>query len=162
MWRRIGFFRQFKLNLIRLMRIQEEPDGIARGMALGLFIGMTPTFGVQMILALFFAFILCQNKIAALVGVWISNPLTAPVIYGLEYELGRLLMGLPRPEALVVFNYEMIWELGTQIAYPLCFGSLVLGLPVAIIGYAVTLHFVPVLRLWKIPRWPRRRNFPEE
>lgn len=155
MWRRFGFFRQFKLNLIRLIRLRVEPDEIARGMALGLFVGMTPTFGIQMFLALIFAFLLRQNKIAALIGVWNTNPLTAPIIYGMEYEVGRVLLGLPRPDATIEFSFEAMQKLGWLLASPLCLGSLVLGIPVTLIGYALTLHFIPVMRQWRIPRWPR-------
>lgn len=155
MWRRVGFFRQFKLNLIRLIRLRIEPDEIARGMALGLFIGMTPTFGVQIFLALIFAVLLRQNKIAALIGVWNTNPLTAPIIYGLEYEIGRLLLDLPRPARSIEFSVDAMHELGWLLVSPLCLGSLVLGIPVALIGYALTLHFIPVVRQWKVPRWPR-------
>ena len=158
MWRRWGFFRQFKLNLIRLVRLRAEPDAIARGMALGLFIGMTPTFGVQMFLALIFAFILRQNKIAALIGVWNTNPLTAPFIYGMEYEVGRLFLGMSHPETPIAFSLEAMTTLGWQLAAPLAVGSLVLGIPVALIGYALTLRFIPSLRQCRIPRWPRRRQ----
>jgi len=158
MWRRLGFFRQFKLNLIRLARLRGEPDEIARGMALGLFIGMTPTFGIQIFLALFFAFLLRQNKIAALIGVWITNPLTAPIIYGMEFEIGRILMGIPRPVAPIEFTFEAMQALGWSLAAPLSVGSLVLGIPVTLIGYALTLHFVPLMRQWRITRWPRPRQ----
>ncbi|MFK5925559.1 MAG: DUF2062 domain-containing protein [Desulfuromusa sp.] len=159
MWRRWGFFRQFKLNIIQLARLRSEPDAIGRGMALGLFIGFTPALGFHMLLAIIFAFLLRQNKIAALIGVWISNPFTAPLIYGLEYEVGRMLLGLP-PLGINHFGRELSWSLGAQLGVPLLLGSLVLGIPVAIIGYSVTIRLVPSLRHWKIPRWPRRRNFP--
>ncbi len=158
MWRRWGFSRQFKLNVIRLARLRSDPDEVARGMALGLFIGFSPTFGFQMILALFFAFIFRQNKIAAFVGVWVTNPLTAPLIYGMEYQVGRLLLGLP-PLEMANFSCELIRELGAQVGVPLLLGSLVLGIPVAIIGYSLTVRLVPSLRQWKIPRWPRPGKF---
>lgn len=157
MWRRWSFPRQFKLNLIRLIRLQAEPEAIARGMALGLFIGMTPTFGVQMFIALFFAFILRQNKIAAVIGVWNTNPLTAPFIYGLEYEVGRVLLGMPHPDMPIQFTFKALRELGWHFAAPLCLGSVILGIPMAAIGYALTVRFIPSLRQWRIPRWPRRR-----
>ncbi|MDT8420608.1 MAG: DUF2062 domain-containing protein [Desulfuromonadales bacterium] len=160
MWRRWSFLRQFKLNLIRLIRLRAEPNDIAKGMALGLFIGMTPTFGFQMPLALAFAMLLKENKIAALIGVWVTNPLTAPVIYGLEYEIGRAMMGMSRPDIYVFFNYESFTELGSEIMVPLCLGSLVFGLVVSAVGYAVTLRMVPLAKQWRVPRWPRRRIFP--
>lgn len=158
MWRRWAFFRQLKLNFIRLMRLRDSPDRIARGMALGLFIGMTPTFGVQMALALVVAILLNENKLSAVIGVWITNPVTAPFIYGLEYESGRMLLGMPHPQMEIHFNYHFLQQLGWQVVLPLSVGSLIFGIASAAIGYAITLRFVPVLRLWRIPRWPRRRN----
>ena len=158
MWRRWSFSRQFKLNLIRLLRLQDSPERIARGMALGLFIGMSPTFGVQMGLAFVAAVILSENKLAAIIGVWITNPLTAPFIYGLEYETGRVLLGMPHPAMHIQFNYHFLQLFGWQVILPLSLGSLIFGIAAAVIGYTVTLRFVPVLRLWRIPRWPRRRD----
>jgi uncharacterized protein len=158
MWRRWGFFRQFKLNLIRLTRIQESSDAVARGMALGLFIGMTPTFGVQMPLALLFSWLLRESKVAALIGVWNTNPLTAPFIYGLEYEIGRSLLGTPHLTLNFDFGFSALFELGWQVMAPIWVGSLVLGVPVALIGYALTLRFIPSMRNWRISRWPRRRK----
>jgi len=158
MWRRWAFFRQFKLNLIRLVRLRATPNDIAKGMALGLFVGMTPTFGFQMLIVLALAVLLRENKIAALLGVWVTNPVTAPGIYGLEYEIGRTLLHLPRPDRLVHFNYESVVNLGWQVIVPLCLGSLIFGLVVGAIGYAVTLRLIPVVKQWRIPRWPRHRH----
>ncbi len=158
MWRRWGFFRQFKLNMIKLARIQSEPDAVARGIALGLFIGFTPTFGVQIILALLFAFLLKQNKIATFVGVWITNPFTAPIIYGLEYKIGRMLLGLP-PLKIEHFDWHSAYSLGAQVFQPLLLGCLVLGVPCSIIGYSLTVRLIPSLKQWKIPRWPRKGKF---
>ena len=154
-WQRFGFFRQFKLNLIRLARIKSSPDAIARGMALGVFIGFTPFFGFHILIAVFFAFILRQNKIAAFVGVWVTNPLTAPFIYALEYEVGRMLLGKPAIGA-AVFNRELTWDIAVQLGLPLGLGSVVLGLPAALISYALTLRLIPWLRQHRIPRWPKR------
>ena len=155
MWRRWGFFRQSKLNIIRLARLRSSPDAIGRGIALGLFIGFTPTFGVQILLAILFAFLLRQNKIATFVGVWITNPLTAPLIYGLEYEIGRILLGYPSLGSNQ-FTHDFSWSMGMHVVAPLMLGCLVLGIPSAIIGYAVTVRLIPSLQQWKIPRWPRR------
>lgn len=158
MWRRWSFFRQFKLNLIRLIRLRATPNDIAKGMALGLFIGMTPTFGVQMIIVLALAVLLRENKIAALLGVWVTNPVTAPVIYGLEYEIGRALLNMPRPDIVFQFDYESLVKLGWQLVAPLCLGSLIFGIVVSAVGYSVTLRMIPVVKQWRIPRWPRRRT----
>ncbi len=153
-WQRFGFFRQFKLHLIRLARIKSSPDAVARGMSLGVFIGFTPFFGFHILIALLFAFILRQNKIATFVGVWVTNPVTAPFIYALEYETGRMLLGMP-PIGMAVFSRELTWNTAVQLGLPLGLGSVVLGLPLAMISYALTLRFIPWLRQYRIPRWPK-------
>lgn len=160
-WQRFGFLRQFKLNLIRLARIKSTPDAIARGMALGVFIGFTPFFGLHILIALLFAFLLRQNKIAMFVGVWITNPITAPFIYALEYEVGRMLLGKPAI-GITMFSGELTWDTAVQLGLPLGVGAVALGLPVAMISYALTLRLIPLLRQYRIPRWPKplRRLLP--
>jgi uncharacterized protein (DUF2062 family) len=131
---------------------------VARGLALGVFLGFTPTFGAQIVLAFLLAYLLRQNKLAVFIGVWVTNPLTAPLIYGLEYEVGRLLLGMPAVYAQDALNFQLSWNLGERVFGPLFLGSLVLGIPAAIIAYALGVRFVPVLRRYKIPRWPRRQR----
>lgn len=158
MWRRLGFIRQVKLNLHRFVRLRGSPEEIAKGVAMGIFIGMTPTFGFQMVIALFFAWVLKENKIAAALGVWVTNPVTAPVIYALEYESGRLLLGLERVGMPQEFTFSALTTLGWDVLLPLSLGSLVYGVLCGLIAYALTLRFIPVVKTWRIPRWPRRRT----
>lgn len=160
MWRRFGLVRQLKLNLIKFIRLHGTPDDIARGMALGIFIGMTPTMGFQMPIAVFFAMLLKENKLASALGVWITNPLTAPFIYALEYESGRLLFGLPPfklPEELTLATMK---TLGGEVLVPLCVASLIYGVVCGALAYALTLRLVPSFKSWKISRWPRPRKTP--
>ncbi len=67
---------------------------VASGLALGLFIAFTPTIPFQMLLAATGAFLLKVNLPAAIVGVWVTNPLTAVPVYLSANRLGhRLLQG---------------------------------------------------------------------
>jgi uncharacterized protein (DUF2062 family) len=79
----------------RILKIRGEPREIALGMGLGLFVAMSPTMGFQMVIAIFLATLFKWNKIAAALGVWLTNPLTAPFIYGLTYLVGSFVIGLP-------------------------------------------------------------------
>ena len=158
MWRRWGMVRQAKLNLLRFIRLSGTPDEIAKGFALGIFIGMTPTFGFQMIIAIFFAFLLRENKLAAIIGVWITNPITAPFIYAAEYELGRRLLQLEPLSFDIDFTFESLMALSWEILGPLLFGSLVFGVLCTAISYAVVLRMIPSLKTLRVPRWPRRRH----
>ncbi len=158
MWRRWSFIRQMKLNLIRFLRLRGTPDEIAKGLALGVFIGLTPTFGVQMALAVFFAILLKENKIAAVLGVWVTNPVTAPFIYTLEYRIGRLLLGIDSPQPVRNFAPETLKQFGWDVLLPIGFGSIILGALCAALTYALTLRIIPVAKTWRIPRWPRRER----
>ncbi len=158
MWRRWSFIRQLKLNLLRFVRLRGTPDEIAKGVALGIFIGMTPTFGFQMAIAVFFAILLKENKLAAALGVWITNPVTAPFVYALEYESGRLLLGMPHARLPGEFTFKALTSLGWEVLLPLCLGSLIYGVLCSGLSFALTLRLIPSIRAWRVPRWPRRRR----
>jgi uncharacterized protein (DUF2062 family) len=156
MWRGIGFLRQSKLMLVRFVRLRALPEEIAKGIALGIFIGMTPTFGLQMIIAIFLAYLLKENRLAAILGVWITNPVTAPAIYAIEYEVGRILLGMQRVDLPREFSFGAFAHLSYEVIGPLWVGGLVAGLLVGGLAYFLTLRLVPQVKDWRIRRWPRR------
>jgi uncharacterized protein (DUF2062 family) len=156
MWRGVGFIRQIKLMMVRFARLRGLPEEIAKGVALGIFIGMTPTFGFQMAIALFFAYLLRENRLAAVLGVWITNPVTAPVIYTIEYEMGRILLAMPRASLPQEFSWEAYSQLGWDILLPLWVGGVLAGIILGALSYFLTLRMVPAVKARRIPRWPRR------
>ena len=158
MWRRWPVIRLTKLNFLRFIRLRGTPEEIAKGFALGITIGMTPTFGVQMPIAFFFAWILRENKLAAILGVWITNPLTAPFIYATEYEFGRLLLGMDRLSLPAVYSFETLSQLSWDVILPLLIGSLVFAAIFGTLSYALTIRFIPSLKALRISRWPRRKK----
>ena len=123
----------------RFLKIRGRPRQIALGLALGLFIGMTPTLGVQTAIALFAASILKWNKISAALGVWITNPLTAPLIYGLTYAVGRMVLGIAGspelPDEFSVEAFRTLMGKTPEIFVALTAGAIVVGVPVGVIGY---------------------------
>ncbi len=76
----------------RILHIDDSPECIARGMAVGIFIGYLPLMGIQMFLAWIVAALCRANKVLAMMGVWISNPATALIIYYPCYLLGRWIL----------------------------------------------------------------------
>jgi len=160
MYRRWPLVRQFKLNLLRFMRLRGTPEEVAKGLALGIFVGLTPTFGVQMILAVFLAMLLKENKIAAAIGVWITNPLTAPLIYALEYKSGRVLLDMERVRLPSELSLAALKSISWKVMLPLSVGSLLWGALGALTVYVAAIRLVPVVKTWRIARWPRRRMRP--
>ena len=126
----------------RFVKIRGRPREIALGFALGIFIGMTPTIGIQMPIAIFFAAMLKWSKISAAFGVLITNPFTSPFIYGLTYIVGARLLGL---KAALNLPDELTWSIVKEtlknapaIFYALTVGGVVIGLPLAVLCYYVS------------------------
>lgn len=84
--------RRARLIYLRIMRLDDPPERIARGAAIGVFMGIFPTFGAGTILSLGAAFILRANKAAAVIGSLIMNPFTSPFFWTLSVIVGSLLL----------------------------------------------------------------------
>lgn len=82
-----------KFAKFSVLHIDDSPQRIAMGVALGLFTAYLPLFGFHIILVLTIASILRANKFVALTFIWASNPFTFIPIYYPNYLLGRALFG---------------------------------------------------------------------
>ena len=131
--------RSLKRFYGRFLRIRGSPREIALGFALGIFIGMTPSIGIQMALAVLMAALFKWNKLSAAAGVLITNPLTAPLIYSMNYVIGARLLELkrgytPTPEISIGVMSHMLHN-APEIFWALLLGGVILGLPLAVAGY---------------------------
>ena len=143
----------------RILHINDTPEAIALGAAVGTFIGMTPTVGIQMILMVIVGTVIRANRFAGVAMVYISNPFTVLPIYWLDYVVGSTLLG---HEALTYAKFEAtctefmeqldvagLWpatvgfvsEYG-DIAVAMTVGGVVLGVILAIPVYPLTLRLV--------------------
>lgn len=85
--------------LIPIQRSVHPPEHTARGVALGLAWGLTPTVGVQMVFV-FVCWVLARrlfrwdfNLIIALAWTWTTNVITLFPCYYLFYMTGQILLG---------------------------------------------------------------------
>ena len=134
----------------RLIRLDGSPRQIALGFALGIMVGMSPFWGMHIVLSLGLVSLLGWNKIAAVVGVNITNVFTAPLIYPVTYWVGLRAGGFSAgarwPEGL---DWETMMELirkSPLVLADLSVGGLVLGLPLAIASYFLALRAVRLYR----------------
>ncbi|HDI60010.1 MAG TPA: DUF2062 domain-containing protein [Desulfobacteraceae bacterium] len=129
----------------RFVKLRGCPKEIARGFAVGLFIGFMPILGAQMLIAVPLAALFKSNKLAAAAGVWITNPVTAPVIYGLTYVLGSKLTGISGRLAAGFAEPMTLMDVVAQaphVFWTLTIGGIVVGLPVAVASYYLSLAAV--------------------
>jgi len=132
-------WESLKKAYVRFLKIRGTPREIALGFALGIFVAMSPTMGFQMVVAIPIAAMLKWNKIASAMAVWVSNPFTAPFIYGPTYFVGAKIMGMPMglnaANAAGGSTMLAFAEKAPKIFGAMTLGGVVLGLPLAVISY---------------------------
>ncbi|MCG6911294.1 MAG: DUF2062 domain-containing protein [Deltaproteobacteria bacterium] len=141
-----SFKERFKGFLTHLRDLQGDPQYIAMGMAIGVFIAFTPTIPFHTVLALCLAFILKGSKPAAAIGVWLSNPVTIPVLYYGSFKIGRLLLRKPLPYDVHLESIRALFGLGLDVTLAMLLGGAILGIIPAIIAYLATYRIIGNLR----------------
>jgi uncharacterized protein (DUF2062 family) len=118
-----------------------KPDRhtFAVGLALGLFVGLMPTYWVQILLSVLLSYVLRVNVGAAVVGTFVTNPFTTIPILGLQVSLGTWLIGRTDPGELEQYHGLLKLVFGHGRQYLL--GSVITGALAAAIGYASVLIF---------------------
>lgn len=121
---------------------------------LGLFLAFQPIPG-QVPLAAMGAFLFRCNLPVSIGLVWISNPLTFPIIFYGNYLLGSRILQWQNNN----FSFEFSWEWFTTelltVWQPLFLGSLLAGLFLGCAGYLA----VQWLWRWRIMRnWEKRKS----
>jgi len=132
----------------RFISLQGEPEAIAMGLAIGIFIGVTPTIPFHTALIILACIALGQNVSAAYLGSWIiSNPVTIPILYYTQYTLGTHLLGIDRAAfALADYSMSAILDTGAHIFAPMLIGGLVMAPFFAVPAYFLTRRFIRIIR----------------
>jgi len=130
--------RWLRYSYIRLVRINDSPHKVAWGLAVGVFLGISPTFGLGIIIALALAILFKFNKAAAILGSFIMNPFTAPFFWTASSVLGAFLANRDWHRTLRMFqafsaNLSLI-DLTTREGWALLLKGLGTGLHVYLLG----------------------------
>ena len=127
-----------------------SPDYVARGLAIGVFVGITPTMPFQTALALGLAALCRGSKPAAVLGIWSGNPLTTPLLYAGCCRIGVLILG--RPAAILSFQQQSFVEFlksGADFCFAALAGGAILGILPALAVYYMTR--IAILRMRGMP-----------
>lgn len=131
--------------------IQDSPHRIALGMAVGLWVAWTPTVGLQTFIVLPIVWATRANPLAAILGIYLSNPLTFLPMYWVEYQVGAMFMS--DTPTIAEFSQEppengqpgepiAFTNIGWQMWIAMWIGGILLGIVTAIPGYFVTRWFI--------------------
>ena len=162
--------------VLRVLHANDPPHALALGLAIGVFVAMTPTIGAQMVIAAAIAASFRANKILAMAAVWISNPATMVQIYYVNWRIGQhfvetgIVDGESAVQAQITKIIEsiggmsnlffhlldkafwsellrLVWALGIE----LWIGSFLVGLVCALPSYAITRWIITAYRR-RVPR----------
>jgi uncharacterized protein (DUF2062 family) len=128
--------------------LKGRPGPIAAGLAMGVFVGVTPTIPFHTVIIVLLGLLFRQNITAAYLGSWmISNPVTIPLFYFLQYQLGRHLLGMaPCRFELADYSLGSITQLGAQILIPLLTGGIIMAPFFALPAYFISRRLIAALR----------------
>ena len=136
-------YREF---IDRFKKLQGDPHYVAMGMAIGIFVSITPTFPFHTVIAITLAFALRGSKPAAAIGVWFCNPVTLPFFYLGSYKAGMFILGKSAPFDV---KYESVLELmklgilelmklGMDVTVAVITGGVILGILPGIAAFFIT------------------------
>ncbi|MCX7817565.1 MAG: DUF2062 domain-containing protein [Syntrophales bacterium] len=142
-----------------LISLKGNPQQIAKGMAFGVFIGVTPTIPFHTTLIVMLGAIFRLHITAAYIGSWlVSNPLTIPCLYFIQYRLGLFLLRMPHCEwTLKDYTIMALMRVGRDIVVPLLLGGFVMAPFVALISYFLTLHIMNKRDIKNNPNYGKER-----
>ncbi len=150
----------FRQMYRKLLQLDDTPHSIALGAALGMFITFTPTVGIQVLIVLILSMVVRFNRFAAIVLIYLSNPVTIIPIYYADYVIGLFVQG---ESGLSLEEFGLLWDqsvitagevgfwgatqvlfksLGTDVIIPMFIGGGVLGGFVGVVTYPLTLSWV--------------------
>ena len=156
-----GISRAIEYVGIRLKRIPDTPHKISLGMSCGIFASFTPLFGLHFLIAGLLSYLLRANVLASLIGTFVGNPITFPIITVFNLKLGEWILGSSEYSSgdggkifegfldFIFLIYKSFFTEGSigennvprmneflnGIFIPYSLGGLILGIFIAIISY---------------------------
>jgi uncharacterized protein len=107
----------------------------ARGLAVGLFSGCFPFFGLQIVLSVALASMVRGNHLLAAAGTWVSNPFTYLPLYWFNYQVGCWLIGPGSGwPGLASLKDGSIWHNSGGFLSRLMLGSTLVAITTALAG----------------------------
>jgi uncharacterized protein (DUF2062 family) len=157
---RFNPLRTIRYYSLKLIRLRGNPKSLALGIAVGVFIGISPTIPFHTVAIIGITLLMRASTLAALVaGTAVSNPLTMVPQYYLCWKVGNML--LPGrldweriQEVLGILadsgfldSVRAITQLSSDAILVMLAGGLVLGLPPALAGYFFSYYFFRRIQL---------------
>ncbi|MEK7474476.1 MAG: DUF2062 domain-containing protein [Candidatus Coatesbacteria bacterium] len=122
-----------------LVLLNDSPGRIAGGFAIGVFVGVAPTFGVGLLLAGFLSALFRCNVAAAVVGSVAGAPPLIFLVWFASAWLGAQVFGLDPAALYAQFKAGSVWNAGGAAFKAYIVGNIFVTLAATALGYFVIL-----------------------
>ncbi len=132
-----------KIKLV--LEVRDTPHRISIAFAAGIFIGMSPLFGIHTLLGLLVAYVFRLNKLATIVGVYITNPWTIIPIYTFSTWVGAECLGMNRILPDIDWRnitFSVLINDFRPLLMPFLVGTAIMSVLSSVISYFVIYHLV--------------------
>ncbi len=126
-------------TLRAVFELRGRPEFLARGVAVGMWVGFFPIVG-QTPVALFLAAVFRAAPVPAAIMVNVSNPVTWPIFLVFGYMVGQMWRGLPVGEFTPPESVEALASMGGSAYLSIWLGWLTFGAIMTPLSYFLTLY----------------------
>ena len=138
-----SLWRRFKGKMVK---DPLPPEDVAAGWALGVFIGCSIPFGLQLIIAVPLAMMMRVSKLGATLGTFVTNPVSIFIIYPAQtYVTNKLFFGgsLAFSKLLQTeWTWAAVRRLGAEAMASFFLGGILLAIVLTPIAYFTVRHVV--------------------
>ncbi len=140
---------------LKFTRLQGDPNALAKGTAIGIFLGITPIIPLHTVLVLLVTFVTRTSTIAAMLAtIVVCNPLTyvaqyyfsilignAITPYNFNWERMKNVLDILLAKPGISESLHALAGIGYEAIIVLVVGGTLLALPFTIVSYFVSLRF---------------------
>lgn len=150
---RTTFWQHFTSQLQKFKQLQGNPRYLARGVAIGVFIGFAPVMPFKSMMIITLTVLLSASTIGALlICTFICNPFTYIPLYYIAWYVGDLLLPghaswqtihstiLTMMHANMTDALTLAIQLGFQTVVVMLAGGCLIALPAALASYPIAHH----------------------
>ena len=150
LWPKMGWWRLIKYYRARVVRLSSSTESIAVNLAGGSAMSFTPFFGLHVLTAMGFAWLIGArvNIVAAMVGTFFGNPWTFPFILFASYSLGAAILNIfDAHDSTIGFSPDLVEQQGENIFLFLWDNFTAIFMPTAIGGTLLAIATYPLFYL---------------
>jgi uncharacterized protein (DUF2062 family) len=138
--------RRSKYMLLKMRRMKDNPQKLARGLALGVFLNFLPTFGTGVFIAILVARYIRANVFLACTAA-LATKWCIPVLYTLNLKVGQIMLGMPSETLRTIWVKvsSADWSGIISLGKPFLVGSVLNSIVGSFAMYGLFLVLLPML-----------------